>query len=95
MNIRHWFTKNAVETASTVVEQTRKNLQKNAQTKVAKKGEAWLTIGKLIFLGVTLFGAIKDLNKTERERLPQPSQIPTTININNYIRENERSTGNG
>lgn len=90
MAIRQWFTKKAVKTAENVVEQTKNNLT----TKVAKKGEAWFTIGKLVFLAAIVWDTFRSGRSDNYSAVNHPT-MPTTININNYIRENERSSDNG
>lgn len=94
MGIRQWITKNAAKTAEVVVEQTKDNLQKTMQANVVHKGDVMFTIGKLALLGVLMWLSGKEISEYSKRGPDQAhiaNPVPTTININNYIRENERS----
>lgn len=93
MGIRQWVTKKAAKTAETVVEQTKDNLQKTMHANVVRKGDVIFTVGKLALLGLLLLLSGKEVHEYSERSMEQvrlPSAMPT-ININNYIRESERS----
>lgn len=93
MGIRQWVTKKAAKTAEVVVEQTKDSLQKTMQANVVNKGDVMFTLGKLALMGLLLWLSGKEVHEYS-ERAVDPVRLPSpmpTININNYIRENERS----
>ena len=84
MGFRNWMTKKASTTADIIVEQTKGAIRKSVSKDIVTRGNVLATLGRIgviLLTGLLVAKEVKDTVHEEKDK----TQLPTTININNYI----------